>query len=628
MGVKRRNVYKRSDRYTYDYNIDIQDERWINKSLLLRKNADYTCERCGVRGRVVVHHSYYLDGLHLWEYPKDALKVLCLKCHEIEHDKEINPCDKVVEAINRGITKGAIIDCLDSLIDENGIYIPKGAIIPSKKGVKKNVENTSLLEAFLHEVNQYSKEYDENYISSFINYYSQKNSKGEFLFEPLDLFSYKERLQQWESRFLDNMSSEAERQAGLNWYEYFRKMHGIIKDSFEKNREFLDECYCSLDKKYSERTDLNGMVMRDIIPNFQNKKSTLKAFVDKRGLPNVFIELFRSSVLDEIQEVNSKGSKSVCIWKEKRYVDTNASLNLERIRTIENYIGVKIFWQPCIFRDIHYCMDNVSYVKRFVLKKMAEYNGGINYYIEKWLPQFESVNSYGKLPFVKPNISIGDFKFVYLLNTMLRKNSANIISRIKTMNANILLDDFCKENGIKILDIKGGKTLKEYLEEKIKVFDAEISFQPIIIEVEDTFLNFYNHDLDIPQDLLQTLNEKLGFCFILFKLNVFHKIHKYTKFTRKAGGYSISNDIFFQVKWTPPFDILTAMEGTEFDFSCERFIKAKMKFISLPKEDDLYGDLYKCLSLLEEKIAYKENIEVEKWKKEYENNNSWELREL
>ena len=53
-----------------------------------------------------------------------------------------------------------------------------------------------------------------------------------------------------------------------------------------------------------------------------------------------------------------------------------------------------------------------------------------------------------------------------------------------------------------------------------------------------------------------------------------------------------------------------------------------MKFISLPKEDDLSGDLYKCLSLLEEKIAYKENIEVEKSKKEYENNNSWELREL
>ena len=120
--------------------------------------------------------------------------------------------------------------------------------------------------------------------------------------------------------------------------------------------------------------------------------------------------------------------------------------------------------------------------------------------------------------------------------------------------------------------------------EKIQVFDAEISFQPIIIEVEDTFLNFYNHNLDIPQDLLQTLNEKLGFCFILFKLNVLHKIHKYTKFIRIAGGNFISNDVFFQVKWTPPFEILTAMEGTEFDFSCERFIKAKMKFISLPKE--------------------------------------------
>lgn len=74
MDLKRKKVYKRSDRYTYDYNIDIKDERWINKSLLLRKNANYACERCGARGKVVVYHSYYLDGLHLWEYPKDALR--------------------------------------------------------------------------------------------------------------------------------------------------------------------------------------------------------------------------------------------------------------------------------------------------------------------------------------------------------------------------------------------------------------------------------------------------------------------------------------------------------------------------------------------------------------------------
>lgn len=44
-----------------------------------------------------------------------------MKCHEMEHDKEVNPCDKVMEAIDRGITKGAIIDCLANLIDKNGI---------------------------------------------------------------------------------------------------------------------------------------------------------------------------------------------------------------------------------------------------------------------------------------------------------------------------------------------------------------------------------------------------------------------------------------------------------------------------------------------------------------------------
>ena len=190
MKTKRNNVYNRTNKYTYDYNIDIQDERWINKSLFLREKAKHTCEICGAKGKTVVHHSYYLDGLHLWEYPKDALKVLCIECHKTEHDIDINPCDKVLEAINNGITKGAIIDCLDNLIYDNGIHIPKNAIIPTKKGVKKvNIPPKNLLDTFLYELNQYTKEYNEDYISSFIEYYKQKNNTGHFLFWKLGIIS-------------------------------------------------------------------------------------------------------------------------------------------------------------------------------------------------------------------------------------------------------------------------------------------------------------------------------------------------------------------------------------------------------------------------------------------------------
>ena len=129
-------IYNPTKKYTFDYNEDVKDERWIQKSLALKNRVQWTCQRCGAIGNVVVHHPYYLDGLHLWDYPDTVLKVYCTKCHSIEHNSDIDPKDIVTKAIKKGVSKGEIIDCLEYLISEKSTPMPEGVIIATEKKLK------------------------------------------------------------------------------------------------------------------------------------------------------------------------------------------------------------------------------------------------------------------------------------------------------------------------------------------------------------------------------------------------------------------------------------------------------------------------------------------------------------
>lgn len=133
-------TYNPTKKYTFDYNEDIKDERWIQKSLALKNRAQWTCERCGTIGNVVVHHPYYLDGLHLWDYPDSVLKVYCEKCHSIEHNSNIDPKDVVTKALKKGVSKGDIIDCLEKLISEKSTPMPTGVIIAAQN-ISKKIKN-------------------------------------------------------------------------------------------------------------------------------------------------------------------------------------------------------------------------------------------------------------------------------------------------------------------------------------------------------------------------------------------------------------------------------------------------------------------------------------------------------
>ena len=77
------------------YREDLNDERWKMKREKILKRDGYKCRWCGSIDKLDVHHKYYNkypDGsrVRAWDYPDDALIVLCRDCHEKYHSKYKN----------------------------------------------------------------------------------------------------------------------------------------------------------------------------------------------------------------------------------------------------------------------------------------------------------------------------------------------------------------------------------------------------------------------------------------------------------------------------------------------------------------------------------------------------------
>ena len=68
------------------YQDQLADSRWLQRKaeVLLRDN--YTCQKCGAKSYLNVHHKNYQSGKLAWEYPSEELITLCKDCHEKEHN--------------------------------------------------------------------------------------------------------------------------------------------------------------------------------------------------------------------------------------------------------------------------------------------------------------------------------------------------------------------------------------------------------------------------------------------------------------------------------------------------------------------------------------------------------------
>ncbi|WP_418894203.1 HNH endonuclease [Limibacterium fermenti] len=74
------------------YRASLKDNSyWEEVKRLVRLRDGYTCQRCGQRYNLEIHHkTYYVDGKSIVGREKDflyCLELLCENCHQKEHQK-------------------------------------------------------------------------------------------------------------------------------------------------------------------------------------------------------------------------------------------------------------------------------------------------------------------------------------------------------------------------------------------------------------------------------------------------------------------------------------------------------------------------------------------------------------
>lgn len=87
-----------------NYKEQLADSRWLQKKAEILIRDNYTCQKCGAKSHLNVHHLSYEKGKLAWEYPNEKLITLCHNCHEDLH-REQN-----IETLN-GISRGDWYQC-------------------------------------------------------------------------------------------------------------------------------------------------------------------------------------------------------------------------------------------------------------------------------------------------------------------------------------------------------------------------------------------------------------------------------------------------------------------------------------------------------------------------------------
>ncbi len=86
------------------YQEKLNDPRWIARANEIKQRDNYTCQICGSKNNLHVHHILYQYDLDPWNYIDEALITLCSNCHKHEHECK----DSINELIARANIHGML----------------------------------------------------------------------------------------------------------------------------------------------------------------------------------------------------------------------------------------------------------------------------------------------------------------------------------------------------------------------------------------------------------------------------------------------------------------------------------------------------------------------------------------
>jgi hypothetical protein len=65
----------------------IESREWKKMREAVLNRDNHTCQKCGCKHDLRVHHKYYVMGHAIWDYPSSAFETLCEDCHTEFHSE-------------------------------------------------------------------------------------------------------------------------------------------------------------------------------------------------------------------------------------------------------------------------------------------------------------------------------------------------------------------------------------------------------------------------------------------------------------------------------------------------------------------------------------------------------------
>lgn len=79
------------------YKQQLEHPLWAKKRKTILERDNHTCQLCGSKEHLHIHHTIYKKGNKAWEYSNSVLITLCEECHKKVHSDmhhELNPYRK------------------------------------------------------------------------------------------------------------------------------------------------------------------------------------------------------------------------------------------------------------------------------------------------------------------------------------------------------------------------------------------------------------------------------------------------------------------------------------------------------------------------------------------------------
>lgn len=569
----------------FNYKEEFSTNEWQRKSGNKKYLDDFTCQICGSKKRLVhVHHHFYIEGRHLWEYPDETLITICEECHAKEHKFDNQELIEVIEKARKtGVMALEIIKAVKNLMVPLETHIPEGVKvipasykslkwIPPKISTYKTSTNINdKKKDFLDKLEKYGVVYPAQYLQSFADYWGKTidKKKGILRFEseksfflPTYLENWKEKQQEIKLKEEYNaIISDAEEYAEEQYQHYCsQKQNEIIEHKnnvLSEIKKIQEHFFTSFKDKEEELKELN---FNNIYPLSPSKKS-IYDYITSKNLPAIIGRTYtiESKIIPNFDD-------SITVLYKGRKLHKNIEYN--QIKLIESHLELPILNTLEDYSQNRYIIDKNSYMER--QKRI---------YIQKYPQYIKMFEENSRHPIWK-NIQLTEQEFssIYTANYLLNKNAKLIIEKINKLDNQIMLKDFCKNTEVNA-NKYNNISLKSYLKSIIDIHNPLSSFNTFNINAECGFIRITEKDKRIPIKLFQKLNDELNFSFPLFNIRI--------KENHRENIIYYSYDIYglTGIDFTPPINILLETNEHEFDFCAEKFNNGTMKSIRIRDYD-------------------------------------------